>query len=143
MLSSGVSSLLHVSVCNYKNLLEVRIRISRQAPMLLDICIGPGSGEIYIIPLPLCLMRRDFLYCWVVSVRTVGKRKAISRHGNSGSQSPWLSSRMGQFKRICQVHHSTLYQSHHLGRPYLSRWPYSCRQKEFSKGEQVLAQGLH
>lgn len=142
MLSSGVSSLLHVSVCNYKNLLEVRIRISRQACSWIFVS-GQVQGEIYIIPLLLCLMRRNFLYCWVVSIRTVGKWKAISRHGNSGSQRPWFSSRMGQFKRICQVYHSTFYQSHHLGRPYLSRSPYSCRQKGFSKGEQALAQGLH
>ena len=42
MLYSEVSSLLHVSVCDYKNLLEVTIRISRQACSQVS-----ASGQVW------------------------------------------------------------------------------------------------
>lgn len=75
LLSSEVSSFLHVSVCNFRNLLEVRIR-NFLTGMLLGVCIRLSLGETALFHFFHILREGFFLYSWVVSVRTVGKRES-------------------------------------------------------------------
>jgi len=114
MLSSEVSSFLHVSVCNYKNLLEVRIRISRQACSWVFVS-GQVWGKTALFYF-LHVLREGFFILFGSECQDCGKKgkpssvsTVMQNHRVFGSVPRWGSSK-GSARYITQLYVSHITQ---------------------------------